>query len=156
MRELFSLDETAGLRLFIGKGQCLNCHNGPLLSNGGFHAVGTGGADAGRLLGLQRLAASEFRCDGRHSDALPEQCTALRFEAAPDEAGPGAFKVPTLRGIAHTAPYGHDGRFATLADVLAHYRHPPGGAGGAHELQPLDLSDREVDDLRQFLLALGE
>ncbi|MDH4047237.1 MAG: hypothetical protein OEW68_04670 [Gammaproteobacteria bacterium] len=63
----------------------------------------------------------------------------------------GAFKVPSLRNAANTAPYMHEGRFADLDAVIEHYRNPPASAGD-HELVALELNDREV---RQFVVFLG-
>ena len=65
----------------------------------------------------------------------------------------GAFKVPTLRGLVATSPYFHDGRYATLREVVEHYRNPPGKHS---ELQSLNVSDRDVDDLVAFLRLLSE
>jgi cytochrome c peroxidase len=156
--------EQRGLRLFItpARTACLNCHNGPMFSNGGFHDIGTNlgpqsTGELGRMLGERLMETSEFRCDGIYSDALPEQCLQARFqnkELAGE--GRGAFKVPTLRGVAVTAPYMHDGRFADLQAVMQHYRSPPlASVSGAHELRPIELSVRDIDDLIRFLAALS-
>ena len=65
-------DEQAGLRLFIsGQTRCLNCHNGPLFSNQGFHNIGTavsenGATDFGRALGIQSALLNEFNCRSRY------------------------------------------------------------------------------------------
>jgi cytochrome c peroxidase len=155
--------EQRGLRLFISneRAACLNCHNSPLLSNGGFHDIGTNlgqqaNTELGQMLGATLMAVAEFRCGGDHSDALAEQCELARFQG--DEAaghGRGAFKVPSLRGVARTAPFMHDGRFEDLTAVLRHYRSPPlPSVPGAHELRPLKLSDRDIDDLIRFLQTL--
>jgi len=127
--------EIAGARLFIDAGRtlCLRCHNGPLLTNQVFHDVGTALGDGrlpdfGRYLGLQSVLIDPFNCLGPYSDAAPEDCTELRFlETRHAEAEMGKFKTPTLRGLPRTAPYMHDGRFATLEEVIDHYRSPPIG-----------------------------
>lgn len=156
--------EQRGLRLFIDapRTACLNCHNGPLLSNGGFHDIGTNlgessSRELGRMLGEQLLAASEWRCDGPYSDALPAQCLEAQFQAPGMHGeGRGAFKVPSLRGVPDTAPYMHDGRYADLPAVLQHYRVPPmQDVPGAHELRSLALSDAELSDLARFLTSLA-
>jgi cytochrome c peroxidase len=156
--------EQRGLRLFIDPARtaCLNCHNGPLFTNGGFHDIGTNiGAQStgelGNLLGERLRETSEFRCVGIYSDALPEQCLLARFQRKehPGESR-GAFKVPTLRGLAVTAPFMHDGRFADLQAVMQHYRSPPLPAVvGAHELRPLKFSARDIEDMVRFLEALS-
>lgn len=155
--------ELAGLQLFLdaGKTQCLRCHNGPRYSNGGFHNVGTavgpdGNQDFGRMLGLQAVWYDPFRCDGSFSDAGPDDCRHLLF--APRTQMPmtltGAFKVPTLRNVAGTAPYFHDGRFETLEEVMAFYLDPPDQSESGHELPPLDLTEDEVAQMIAFLKVL--
>lgn len=165
-----SLDERErlGLRLFIdsGRTQCLRCHNGPLLTNQGFHRIGTdttpdGMTEFGRFLGLQAALVDPFNCLGPFSDAKPADCRELQFLRRDHLEGEiGKFKTPALRGLSQTAPYMHDGRFATLAQVVEHYRVPPALApaapGGApsHELLPLELTPAEVDALVAFLGTL--
>jgi cytochrome c peroxidase len=67
------------------------------------------------------------------------------------------FKTPSLRDVAKTAPYMHDGRFATLGEVIDHYSDlntdPPLGHR-EETLVALDLSNREKDDLEAFLQTL--
>ncbi len=161
--ELLSDDERAGLRLFLddSKTACMRCHNGPMFTNNGFNNIGTGtfsGAtlDFGRVYGLQSAIRDVFNCIGPHSDQERDDCEEWRFlnrnSHVPLE---GAFKVPTLRGLAHTAPYMHDGRFATLEEVIDYYRAPPGD-GPPHELQPLTLSDAESRQLLAFLRTLSD
>ena len=74
-----------------------------------------------------------------------------------DSADIGAFKTPTLRNLAWTAPYMVDGSLATLSDVVAHYN--AGGAGHPNQdprVAPLGLSNAEKADLEAFLLALSD
>ncbi len=162
--------ERAGLALFLdaGRTQCLRCHNGPLFTNQGFHHVGTDQSadgsplpDFGRFLGLQAALIDPFNCLGVFSDAPPEQCREIQFVRRDHlDAETGKFKTPTLRGLGRTAPYMHDGRFASLAEVVDHYRVPPPNASsgpngfGGHELLPLVLSDAEAAALVQFLHSL--
>lgn len=164
-RELMSRSEQRGLQLFldIEKTQCLNCHNGPLLSNGGMHDIGTNlstqsTVELGQFLGVLLLQNSEFKCDSRYSDALPEQCHELRFLQNRNEGeGRGAFKVPTLRNLVKTAPYMHDGRFHGLSEVLDYYNNPPlPDVPGAHELKPLALTDAQLKDMGAFLQTLSD
>ncbi len=153
-------DERAGLRLFIDaeRGRCLRCHNGPLLTNQVFHDIGTSRLgdvpDLGRFLGAQALLLDEFNCLGPYSGVQPEQCGAIRFmDRSHIGESAGAFKTPTLRGLARSAPYFHSGTVPSLAQVIEHYRKPPEGL--RHELEPLDLSDAEALQLERFLLSLG-
>lgn len=160
---IFNDVELAGLRLFIDgeRTRCLRCHNGPLFTNHGFHNIGSGNFDGpqldyGRLFGLRAALYDEFNCTGRYSDNPPEQCKELIFvnrDALPAEVQ-GAFKVPSLRNVAETGPYLHDGRFATLAEVLRHYREPPNKEATLHELEPMPLSEAELGQLAAFLGTL--
>lgn len=158
-----SLAEQRGLKLFVNneKTRCLQCHNGPLMTNGEFHNIGTASLtgerlDLGRTIGLQAVFRDEFNCYGLYSNVTTEQCDALRFVNQKDSHSPllGAYKVPTLRGISLTAPYGHDGRFKDLKEILEHYRSPPDASKQNHELQELDLTDKELNDLASFLNIL--
>jgi cytochrome c peroxidase len=95
-----------------------------------------------------------FNCAGPFSDVSPERCSELRFLSR-DAHVPleGSFKTPTLRDVEKTAPYMHDGRFATLREVLDYYNDPP--KDGGHELRALGLGGRELGDLERFLRALS-
>jgi cytochrome c peroxidase len=69
----------------------------------------------------------------------------------------GKFKTPTLRNIRQTGPYMHDGRFATLKQVINHYNE--GGRGSKNQdkfIRPLHLTDSEMEDLREFLESLSD
>lgn len=153
--------EQAGLALFMGRGQCLRCHFGPLFTSQGFANTGLashldGRADGGRAEGIVKAARDSFNCAGAYSDAPPEACGHLRHLRPNAPEWLGAFKVPTLRGVAFSAPYMHDGRFATLEAVVDHYRHAPNQDGdyGHSELFPLRLSDDEAAALTAFLKTL--
>lgn len=159
---LLTSDEVAGLKLFLSEqGQCTRCHNGPLFSNYGFHNIGlielkrgVRTYDFGRVNGIKEAIADPFRCDGPYSDAKPDECAEERFVKVKGRELAGAFKVPTLRNVAETAPYMHDGRFASLHDVLEHYREAPLGRLGHQELNPLDLTPQQINQLIDFLGTL--
>lgn len=153
--------EQDGLRVFIGKGQCSRCHLGPLLTNHGFANTGLGSrnrgvADSGREGGLEQALASPLRCGGRWHDAHPAECPQLAHARRHAPEWLGAFKVPSLRQVAQTAPYMHDGRFSGLAEVVSHYQRAqnPDGDFGHTELRPLQLSAQEQSDLVNFLKTL--
>lgn len=151
--------EVAGLRLFIGPANCTRCHNGPLLTNNEFHNTGVPPAaglplDRGRVDGVEDVIADEFNCLGPFSDAEPEQCDELRFVKSKGDDLLAAFKVPTLRNVAQTAPYMHAGQFATLSEVLEHYNRAVSGSIGHNELEPLNLSETELEQLEAFLHSL--
>jgi cytochrome c peroxidase len=152
--------EIAGLRLFIGKAECTKCHNGPLFTNNDFHNTGVPAAadlpeDVGRAFGAQQVLADEFNCLSPYSDAGPDDCRELRFLNAQSGALTGAFKPPTLRNVAESAPYMHAGQFATLRDVLNHYNRAAPGPIGRTELHPLNLSQKELAQLEAFLRSLS-
>lgn len=156
-----------GLRLFIGGGQCVSCHNGPLFSDQQFHNTGVpprnaSRPDAGRAAAIAKLRNDEFNCLGRYSDARPEQCQELRF-LAEDEHHEGAFKTAGLRGVASRPPYMHAGQFSSLEEVVRHYVAAPAAPTGRSELShvrsaggriPIRLSESEQQDLVVFLQAL--
>lgn len=159
-----SLNETevAGLRLFIShKTQCLRCHNGPLFTNFAFHNIGIIEGkrgqrtyDFGRAQGVGEALADPFRCGGAYSDAEPDQCIEESFVRIKGRELVAAFKVPTLRNIAMTAPYMHDGRFPELREVLDHYNDPPLRPIGFQQLSPLNLTPKELQHLEAFLSTL--
>lgn len=151
--------EINGLRTFIGKGQCVTCHNGPLLSDQHFHNTGVqprGAAhlDRGRAAATVTVRDDIFNCLGPFSDAKPAQCQELRFMAINDPALEGAFKTPSLRGVAQRAPYMHAGQMASLQDVVQHYVRAPAAAVGHTERSALRLTEQEAKDLVAFLGAL--
>ena len=158
--ELLDAEELNGLELFIGsRAQCLRCHNGPLFSNGGFHGIGLPfdrrqGADWGRAAAITEVDADPFNCAGPYSDAQPASCHDLRFMRREGETLRAAFKVPTLRNVARTAPYMHSGLFESLEQVVAHYSRPPLAGPGHQELVALNLTEVEQRRLVAFLRTL--
>jgi cytochrome c peroxidase len=156
-----SADELSGLRLFIGKGNCVTCHNGALLSDGHFHNTGVPASrlvstpDSGRAVGARRAVAGEFSCTSRYSDAKPEACDELRFAVAEGPELVRAYKTPSLRNVANRAPYMHAGQLATLEEVVAHYVNAPRAPFGRSELKPLRLSATEQRELVAFLRTLS-
>lgn len=121
-----------GFEIFRGKGGCTNCHtyspDHPFFSDYEFHNTGVGWegtADLGR------------------------------FEISKERGDKGAFRTPSLRNVAKTAPYMHDGHFATLSEVVDYY------AGGGEKnpfldekIKPLNLTGEEKSDLVAFLNSL--
>ncbi|MEP1895007.1 MAG: cytochrome c peroxidase [Alloalcanivorax venustensis] len=157
--EAFPAAARRGLKLFVGEAQCTLCHSGPDFSNQAFHNLGLPVAehrDTGREQGLRRLAASPFNAAGPYAGDQ-DDADRLRF-LPPPESLRGAFKTPSLRNVARTAPYFHDGRFATLEEAVRFYLEPPEGETlgereGTLDLIP-DLTDRQVADLVAFLKTL--
>lgn len=147
-----------GLRLFLGRGNCVACHHGPMFTDHAFHNLGLpepAGFDVGRTQGAALVASSPLNCRGPHSDA--ERCEELRFLNPTFEDFRGAFKTPTLRNVAETAPYMHHGGMPDLPSVLAFYSELPTEPLLGHReltLEPLSLTSREVEDLVAFLESL--
>lgn len=160
--KLAALDASArrGLKLFLGRGNCHFCHGGPLLSDLEFHDLGLPGDDPGRSRGLEALRRSEFVGTGRWSDE-PEGRARFQVGQLPRHRHPAPeFRTPSLRNVTATAPYMHDGRLATLEEVVAFYStleeqrdHPP---PGETILEPLALTEREQADLVAFLESLTD
>jgi cytochrome c peroxidase len=121
-----------GLTLFLGRASCAACHAGPNFTDEQFHNTG---------VAWRRGSPTD---SGR----------AAVTRAAQDV---GAFKTPTLRDVACTAPYMHDGSLRTLDDVIDFYDR--GGHANANldgEIQPLRLDAEEKRSLVVLLSALGE
>lgn len=160
IEETLDNSEIAGLKLFIGKAQCIRCHNGPLFTNNEFHNTGVPvaadiGPDDGRFSGAEKVLDDEFNCLSGYSDATADDCAELRFIKT--GAGlEGAFKTPTLRNIALTAPYMHSGQFAALSEVLQHYNRAAPADIGHNELEELNLNAREMGELEAFLQSLSD
>ncbi|HEV7370130.1 cytochrome-c peroxidase [Arenibaculum sp.] len=119
---LLSADEFQGLKVFVGKGQCINCHNGPLFTDNHFHNTGVPPvagmpADRGRAVGALHVREDPFNCLGPYSDAAPTDCAELRFMASTGEDMERAFKPPALRG----------GRRAAALHARRTVRHPARG-----------------------------
>lgn len=157
--KILSKDERAGLRLFIGKAQCINCHNGPLLTNHEFHNTALLSSPGlrpskGRINAVQGVLDDPFNCKGDFSDIHPRECIELRFIRISDNLV-GAHKTPSLRNTAKTAPYMHAGQLATLKEVIDHYDRAPAAMVGHNETKALSLKRKEVKQLEAFLHTLS-
>jgi cytochrome c peroxidase len=154
-------EERAGLKLFIGKADCVRCHNGPRFSDGRFHNTGVPPVaglpeDLGRETGVTKVAADPFNCLGKFRDGADTACTAMHLMTGQGPELRRAYKTPSLRGVAERPPYMHAGQFATLAEVIDHDARAPEAASGHTELKPLDLSESERKELIAFLKALSQ
>jgi len=123
--------ERSGFQLFRGRGRCVECHAGPDLTDDSFHNTGIS------------WKTDHFTDDGR-------------FTITRNRLDLGAFKTPTLREIALTAPYMHDGSIATLEDVVNFY-----ALGGRRNptldvrMQPIELNAGDKRALVAFLKTLS-
>jgi cytochrome c peroxidase len=159
MMKTMSNEEVKGLRLFIGKAKCTNCHSGPLFTNGEFHNVGVPRpgnlpADNGRSEAIAKVLADEFNCMSEYSDAKRADCAELRFMDTDTYKYIGAFKTPTLRNVSERAPYMHAGQIPTLQKVLEFYRDLKPEQRSA-DLEHGDLNDMEIQQLEAFLRTLS-
>ncbi|MEE2639628.1 MAG: cytochrome c peroxidase [Planctomycetota bacterium] len=129
--EALTDEERQGLWIYESRGACWQCHSGSNYSDEEFHDTGVGYGSEARDLGLAEISK--------------------------DQKDNYKFKTPTLRGVALTAPYFHDGSAKTLEDVVEFYSK--GGAPGDKHLDPkikkLNLSEDDKKHLVAFLKALS-
>jgi cytochrome c peroxidase len=160
----FSEPAKRGLKLFLGKGGCENCHAGPNFTNGEFFATGLskfaplGKPDPGRDAGIRQLLESRYNLAGRYNDDASGASAARTQRVALEKERFGEFKVPSLRNLVLTEPYGRDGEADTLAQVVKHYSgidpvrvHARDDKPG----KPLNLTQAEQTDLVVFLESLS-
>ena len=124
-----------GRVVFLGKGQCAECHFTPDFTGDEYRSIGL-------FNGLEWNDSGRYKVTHRKSDI-------------------GKFKVPGLRNVAVTAPYMHDGSFKTLRQVIDFYNDPNAIIPHALNrdslmLRPLHLTEREKQDLESFLHALTD
>lgn len=152
-----------GLKLFVGKANCRSCHTGPNFTDGEFHdtrvppLAGHTTPDAGRFAGVNEVLRDPFNAMGKFSDQPAG--TIIEYTVNNPENW-GRFKTPTLRNVARTAPYMHQGQFASLTDVIKYYstleQATPAGHHAETILQPLNLTEGEIGDLVAFLESLTD
>ncbi|HUF46514.1 MAG TPA: hypothetical protein VMM93_01800, partial [Vicinamibacterales bacterium] len=134
-REALTTDEQAGLRVFRTKGRCSFCHAGPTLTDEEFHNTGVAWSASDSI--------GHFLDDGRSL-------------VTGRDADRGSFRTPTLREVARSAPYMHDGSLATLEDVVDFYDR--GGRPNPYldvDIRPIGLTADEKTALVAFLRALN-
>lgn len=154
---ILTSQEKLGLNLFIGKANCTNCHNGPLLANNAFHNTGLLSSpgklpDLGRKKGIDLVRQDPFNCLNAFSDDN-NACMELLYASSTKELV-GSFRTPSLRNLKLTAPYGHAGQQQSLAEVLDHYNEAPDAMIGHNEAKPLELWPWELWQLEAFLETL--
>lgn len=159
----YPMNAQRGLQLFVSKGQCGTCHVGPMFSNGEFADIGIsffirpGEVDSGRHGGIRALVASPFNLLSRYAKADSKITEKTRF-VDPQHRNFGEFKVPSLRNVADTAPYMHNGSLPTLQSVVVHYSElnlDRLHADGDQILKPLRLTQQEQSDIVAFLKSLS-
>jgi cytochrome c peroxidase len=167
--DALTVAQKRGFDLFINEGRCVSCHvveqTQALFTDNRFHNIGIGINDIQD--DVPKLAGEFLHAEATLSEVdvkvLSDKKTSElgRFAVTRGFDDLGSFKTPTLRNIAVTAPYMHDGSLETLRDVVVHYNN--GGvtneddpvndflAGG---IRPLNLTDQEIDDLVAFMEGL--
>ncbi len=127
-----SREARQGMWIFESSGGCWKCHGGEIFSDEKFHNTGVDFENPNRDVG--------------------------RFAVTKDEKDNFKFKTPSLRGISLTAPYMHDGGMKTLREVVEFYNKggAPGDPNLDNDIQRLNLSDKEVGFLVEFLKALSQ
>jgi cytochrome c peroxidase len=153
-----------GLQLFLGKARCHTCHDGPHFSDLEFHddrvppLTSADEPDPGRYEGIALVLEDPFNGLGRFSDDVEAGRTRLAYLARTSH-NLRELKTPTLRNVAVTAPYMHQGQFATLAEVVRFYSTLEGALAPHPEeklIEPLGLSPEEQSDLVAFLESLTD
>jgi len=161
--------QVRGLEIYTGKGRCVSCHiieqTQALFTDNRFHNIGVGFK---AIQGKEAQTAETFareKAAGAKVDVTvltrANMSELGRFAVTENITQVGAFKTPTLRNIAVTEPYMHDGSLKTLEEVVDFYNNggrlketdPLSGflSGG---IRPLKLTDPEKQDLVAFLKAL--
>ena len=160
-----SASQKRGLKIFIGKGNCVRCHSGPNFSDGSFHNLGVpqiGGAlgvmDDGRYTGISDLLTGSNSTFNTNSGFNATPSVNRVSGLARTDADIGKFKTPTLRSVNKTPPYFHNGTFNSLWDVVNFYNFA-GNAGnfpGTKDpiLTTRRMTNEEMEDLVNFLKAL--
>jgi len=166
-----------GLKLFVTKGGCNDCHKGPAFTDEKFHNLGvpdtypagvmgfdpnlwsffTNLLDQGHAGGPPYAMNNPLSRDGVYSD---DTTTPLLKNLTVTDADTGTYRTPSLRNVAMTAPYEHLGQFATLEDVVR-FDNMGGGTPGMgfpgtkdEKMKPLNLTDAEIADIVAFLETL--
>ena len=161
---LFSEPAKRGLKIFLGRGGCENCHSGPNFTNGEFFKTGLskfaplGKPDPGRDAGIRQVMEYRYNLTSRYNDDATGASDARTRKLVLETGRFGEFKVPSLRNLVLTEPYGRDGEVDTLAQVVKHYSgvdpvrlHARDGKPG----KPLNLTQAEQTDLVVFLESLS-
>ena len=153
-----AIDDAAkrGMELFAGKAGCASCHSGPMLSDGGLHAIGAPDhpdlqTDAARQITMLRHYSTQGV-----PNYMNQRSDVGHYVVSKDETDIGKFVTPSLWDVGQTAPYMHSGVFDTLEAVVDFY--DAGGGEGPNKspaLAPLGLSAEEKADLLAFLATLS-
>jgi len=158
-----------GYDLFVNQGRCVSCHiieqTQALFTDNRFHNIGVGinniQSDVPDL--ADDFLEADLKLSEVDVEVLADKRTSElgRFAISHGFDDLGSFKTPTLRNVAATAPYMHDGSVATLRDAVVHYNN--GGVTNEGDpvndflsggIRPLNLEEDQIDDLVAFMEAL--
>lgn len=168
-KNAMSEEAVRGFDVFLKDGRCVSCHtieqDHALFTDHLFHNIGVGTNDIQDRVPELARAFLVAKNEGADVDVAvltnPDTSHLGRFAVDDQFSSMGGFKTPTLRNIAATAPYMHDGSMQTLREVVEHYNN--GGVTPADAkvndflsggIRPLELSARQIDDLVAFMEAL--
>ncbi len=156
-KKALSTTAQRGMRLFENKAGCIQCHNGPLLSDQDYHALALPENPAFKDDPLRQIAL-RFQHFAR---GVPEKLYRKAdkdlglYYTSKREGDKEKFRTPSLRELQYTAPYMHNGIFAALEEVVDFYDKGGGEGSKSHLLTPLRLSPEEKKELIAFLEALS-
>ena len=155
-KKAISAEAQKGLALFRGKAGCAGCHNGALLSDGGFHALGVPENEQIFKDPLRHITFRRFNKVIGVPNFMNLRADPGLYVVTKEERDRGKFRTPTLREVARTAPYMHNGALATLEDVVAFYNKGGGsGPNKSPKLKPLGLDAGEQKALVEFMKSLS-
>ena len=159
-KKALSAKAVKGMALFNGKGNCIECHNGPTLSDEKYYNLGTPRPVEWEETGLNTITFRfEFYAKGSHEKYYREFKDDLGlYFTTKRKSDMGKFRTQPLRYLKYTPPYMHAGQFFTLEEVIDFYNE----GGGDNEmtkrlgnkskiLKPLGLTDSEKEALVAFL-----
>lgn len=148
-----------GFEVFRTKAGCIGCHafseDNPLFTDHKFHDIGTGWKRARRMDQVRLALLGESNPEDTHAGTRLLPSDYGRYEVTQTPPDMFRYKTPSLRNVALTAPYMHDGSFKTLREVVTYYHH--GGFRGYEMdplVQPLNLTTEEQQALVAFLESL--
>jgi len=144
-----SAEAKAGYEVFTGKGNCVSCHNGPVGSDGKLHMTGVPENPEVWNTPLRAITMLRHYSTSGMPNYMNARIDVGAYAITKDRQDIGKFNTPSIRDLKYTAPYMHNGMFATLDQVIDFY-DKAGGAGS--ELKPLNLAVAEKRALKTFLL----
>ena len=160
-KKALDAQQLRGMALFQGKANCIECHNGALFTDEQYYNLGVPRAERWLEDGLAQVT---FRYE-LYAKGVTEEM----YRTAKDDGGlyyrtklpedQGKFRTPSLRYLAYTAPYTHNGAFYDLTEMVEFYNEGGGenefAANKTKLIKPLNLSDGEIEDIVAFLESLS-